>query len=80
MDGHPTKAPHVLDVIWRLLPLGWLKVNTDRASFGGLGLAGCVGVFHTYRDFINGCFAILLGVCFAFEDELVVVVHAIEYD
>ncbi|KAK0608762.1 hypothetical protein LWI29_035530 [Acer saccharum] len=37
------------------------------------------GVFRTCRGFIRGCFAIPLGVCFAFEAELAAAVHAIDY-
>ena len=54
-------------------------VNTDVAVFGGPGLTGCVGIFCTCIVFINSCFTIPLGICFAFKAEHAVVVHAIEY-
>ncbi|KAK3204926.1 hypothetical protein Dsin_018972 [Dipteronia sinensis] len=34
--------------------------------------------FCTYRGFVKGCFAIPLGVCFAFEAELAAAVHTID--
>ncbi|KAK2639491.1 hypothetical protein Ddye_027286 [Dipteronia dyeriana] len=37
------------------------------------------GVFRTCRGFVKGCFAIPLGVCFAFEAELAAAVYAIDY-
>ncbi|KAK3184210.1 hypothetical protein Dsin_031496 [Dipteronia sinensis] len=75
----PSKAPRILEVNWRPPPPGCLKVNTDGAAFGSPGLAGCAGVFRTCRGFVKGCFAIPLGVCFAFKVELVAAVHAIDY-
>ena len=74
-----TKAPRVSKVIWRPPSPGQLKVNTDGAAFGCPVHVGCDGVCRTCKGFIKGCFVIPLGVCFAFEGELVVVVHAIEY-
>ena len=44
-----------------------------------LGLASCAGVFRTRTGFVQGCFAIPLGVCFACEVELVSVIHTIDY-
>ena len=79
VSGHPTKAPHILEVNWLPPPPGCLKVNTDEAAFGSPGLAGCVRVFHTCRGFVKGCFAIPLGVCFAFEAKLAAAVNAIDY-
>ena len=79
MDDHPTKASHILEVIWHPFPLGLLKVNTNCAAFGGSVLTNCVGVLRTCRGFIKGYFNIPLDICFAFEPELVVVVHAIKY-
>ncbi|KAK0572334.1 hypothetical protein LWI29_030054 [Acer saccharum] len=79
VSGRPPKAPRILEVNWHPPPPGCLKVNTDGAAFGSPGLAGCAGVFRTCRGFVRGCFAIPLGVCFAFEAELAAAVHAIDY-
>ncbi|KAK2642030.1 hypothetical protein Ddye_023793 [Dipteronia dyeriana] len=77
--GCPPKASRILEVNWHPPLLSCLKINMGRATFGSPGLAGFAWVFHTYRGFVKGCFAIPLGVCFAFEAELVVVVHAMDY-
>ena len=77
VDGRLTKAP-----IWRSFgapPPGWLKVNTDGAAFGGRCLIGCAGVFRRCRGFFKSSFAILIGICFAFEVDLAADVHVIEY-
>ena len=51
----------------------------DGAAFGGLSFVGCDDVFRTCRGFVKRCFAISLGIYFAFEDEPVDFVHRIEY-
>ena len=79
MNGSPTKAPHILEIIWHPPPPSLLKVNIDGAACGGPNHTACVDVFRICRGFVKDCFAIPLGVCFAFEAELVVVIHAIEY-
>ncbi|KAK3229339.1 hypothetical protein Dsin_001220 [Dipteronia sinensis] len=78
VSGRPPKDPHNLEVNWRPPPPRCLKVNTDEAAFGSPGLTGCAGVFRTCRGFVKGCFAIPLGVCFAFEAELAAAIHAID--
>ena len=75
VNDHLTKA---LQFGGHLVLLPLIKVNTDGVAFGGLDVARCAGFIRTCRDFVKGCFAILLGVCFAFKTELVVVVHMIE--
>ena len=79
MNGCPTKAQRVLEVIWPPTPPGWLKINMDGASFGGPRLTGCVGVFRICRGFVKSCFAILLSVCFGFKAEIATAVRTIEY-
>ncbi|KAK0595507.1 hypothetical protein LWI29_007339 [Acer saccharum] len=79
VSSHPSKAPRILEVNWRPPPLGYLKVKMDGVAFGSPSPAGCARVFCTCRGFVKGCFAIPLGVCFAFEAELAVAVHAIDY-
>ena len=77
--GRPSKAPRILEVNWRPLPSGCLKVNTDEATVGSPSLTGCAGIFHTYMGFVKGCFVIPFSVCFAFEAELAATVHTIDY-
>ncbi|KAK3192975.1 hypothetical protein Dsin_024285 [Dipteronia sinensis] len=79
VSGRPSKAPRILEVNWRPSSPGCLKVSTDGAAFGSPDLAGYAGVFRTCRGFVKGCFAIPLGVCFAFEAELAAAVHTIDY-
>ncbi|KAK0578736.1 hypothetical protein LWI29_015418 [Acer saccharum] len=79
ISSRPPKAPRILEINWRPPPPGCLKVSTDGAAFGSPGLAGCAEVFRTCRGFVKGCFAIPLGVCFAFKAELAIAVHAIDY-
>ena len=79
MDVHPTKPPHILEVIWCPPTPSWLKVNMNGEAFGGPDLAGCAGIFRTCRDFVKGYFVIPLSICFAFEADLAATVHAMEY-
>ncbi|KAK2661126.1 hypothetical protein Ddye_007659 [Dipteronia dyeriana] len=79
VSGHSPKAPRILEGNWHPPPSGCLKVNTYGAAFGSPGLVGCAGVFRTCRGFVKCCFAIHLGVYFAFEAELADVVYAIDY-
>lgn len=77
LTGRP--APTILTV-QRYSPLpGWIKVNTDGAANGSPGLSGCSGVIQTYHGFCIGCFAVPLGVAFAYEAELLGVITAIHY-
>ncbi|KAK0599983.1 hypothetical protein LWI29_010426 [Acer saccharum] len=87
-EGGKPVFTDALSMIWRSvreadsLQSGTMKnsvVNTDGAAFGSPGLSGCAGVFRTCRGFVRGCFAIPLGVCFAFEAELAAAIHAIDY-
>ena len=56
-----------------------IKVNTDSATFGNPGLAGSIGIFRTSHGFVKGCFAIPIGIGFAFEAELAAAIHAISF-
>lgn len=73
------KAPNTIEVIWRPPPFSWVNVNTDGSAFGAPGLSRCSGVFRTHRGFVRGCFFILLRVCYAFEVELAVAIHTINF-
>ena len=77
--GRPSRAPRIIEVLWKFPSPGWIKVNTDGAAFGSPGLAGSAGVFRNCRGFIRGCFALPIGIAYAFEAELVAAIHAINY-
>lgn len=79
IQGTPQWVPWIVKVTWREPPSGWIKVNTNGATFGSLGLPGYANVFRTLRSFIKGCFCIPLGVSYAFEAELAAVIHAAMY-
>ena len=74
-----SRAPRVIEVCWSPPPPGWIKVNTDGAAFGCPGLAGSGSIFRNCRGFVHGCFAIPIGVDFAFEAELVASIQAISF-
>ena len=76
---NPPKVPRIIEVCWRGPPPGWIKVNTDGTTFGSPGLAGSIGLFHTYRGFVKGCFAISIDIAYAFEVENVAAIHAIQF-
>ncbi|KAK3219000.1 hypothetical protein Dsin_012970 [Dipteronia sinensis] len=77
--GRPYKAPVIKSVVWSPLAPGWIKVNTDGATIGSLGVGGCSGIFWNYKAFVKGCFAILLSQVFAFEAELLAASLAINF-
>ena len=45
----------------------WIKLNTDRAAKGALGLVGAGGIFRDHLGYSISFFAAPLGVKFAFE-------------
>lgn len=72
----PFKAPKIILVRWTLPNSAWIKVNTDGAANRCLGPSG--GIFQTSCGFVKGCFVIPLGFVYAFEAELLAVMHALE--
>lgn len=54
LNGHPKKAPTILQVQWQKPPPGWIKCNTDGSALGAPGLATCGGVFRNSRGFVQG--------------------------
>ena len=79
VQGSPSRAPRIIEILWKPLPPVWIKVNTDRAAFGCSGVVGSGGIFRNYRSFVHGCFALPIGLAFAFEAELVAVIQAISF-
>ena len=63
-------------MFWRVPSQSWLKVNTDTATHGCLGLMGFGGVFRTFRGFFRGGFAIFISKAYAFDVELAAAIHA----
>ena len=45
---------------------------------GALGHSGCGGIFKTCQGFVKGCFSAYLGICSAFEAEIMGLILAIE--
>ena len=78
VPGKYPSSPSFIEVSWNLPPPGWLKVNIDGSSKGAPGVFGCGGIFKNCRGFVKGCFAIHLGICFAFEAEIMGFIIAIE--
>jgi len=67
-----------LPVRWEFPSSGWVKINTDRAATGYLGLATCGGIFRgSMREFI-GAFSVFLEVQTALVAEFYGVIHAME--
>ena len=78
--GHPSKAPYIRLVFWHPLLQGWIKVNTNRASCGVVGDGGCGGEsFGLVGLLLKAILLFPLKNVFAFEVELFVVIHAIEF-
>lgn len=73
------QAPRVVEVLWKLLPSWWIKVNTHGVAFGSSGLVSYVRVFKTSRSFVRDRFYNPFGVAFAFEAEHVVAIHVVLY-
>ncbi|GMN33023.1 hypothetical protein TIFTF001_048238 [Ficus carica] len=46
IDANNMKAPSITPVIWSFTLIDRLKVDTDGAANGSLGLAGCWGIFR----------------------------------
>ncbi|GMN67783.1 hypothetical protein TIFTF001_036843 [Ficus carica] len=73
------RAPAIIEVQWKVPTMSWIKINTNGAANGSPGMAGCRGIFRTYRGFCKGCFSKPLGIMHAFKAELLGVITALEY-
>ena len=78
IKGNPPKSPSIIQVTWNPPPTNWTKLNIDGAAKGAPGHAGCGGIFRTCRGFVEGCFAVYIGIKFAFEAEIMGFILAIE--
>ncbi|KAK3229320.1 hypothetical protein Dsin_001201 [Dipteronia sinensis] len=79
LSGRPGNAPVIKSVVWSPPAPGWIKVNSDGAALGSLGVGGCGGVFRTCKSIVKACFAVPLGQVFDFEAELLTTSLAINY-
>ena len=79
IKGRPAIAPSIVEVQWKPPDIGWKKINTNGSANGSPRMAGCGGIFQTYRGFCKGCFAHPVGIALAFEAELMGAISAIEY-
>ena len=78
VKGQYPKSSSITEVHWNFPPRGWIKCNIDGLAFGSPGLGGCGGIFRTSRGFTKACFSWGLGVCFAFEAEMMGFIIAVE--
>ncbi|KAK2650226.1 hypothetical protein Ddye_017715 [Dipteronia dyeriana] len=77
--GIQARAHVIRSVIWSPPAPGWTKVNIDGAALSSPGAGGCGGIFHNFRAFVKGCFAVPLDHVFAFEAELLAASIAINF-
>ena len=66
-------------ISWELPPNGWIKMNTDSASLGNPGAAGCGGVFMDASGTWKGGFIANIGYCSALAAELWAVLHGLRF-
>ncbi|XP_062011846.1 uncharacterized protein LOC133728442 [Rosa rugosa] len=66
-----------LSIAYELKRSKQLKVNTDGAARGTLGLAGFGGIFRDHLGNCMGCFAGSMGIATALEAELQAIIHAV---
>ncbi|KAK1569300.1 hypothetical protein Q3G72_035134 [Acer saccharum] len=62
VSGRPSKASRILEVNWCPPPPGCLKVNTDGAAFGSLGLVGYARIktdfYQAIKEIDRGIFGV----------------------
>ncbi|XP_057770894.1 uncharacterized protein LOC130990686 [Salvia miltiorrhiza] len=78
--GVATRAkppPIMIEVYWWPPAVSWMKVNTDGSAHGAPGSIAAGGVFRDSWGWVRGCFHFKGGRGFAFEAELLAVIHAI---
>lgn len=79
IKGRAAKAPSIVEMQWKPPEPGWIKISMDGSPNGSLGMAGCGGIFRTYRGFCKGCFVHPVCIAFALEVEFMGTISAIEY-
>lgn len=68
----------VLSVSWCCLPPTWIKININETANGCPSPVCEAKIFKNCRDFIKSCFSIHLGITYAFDVKLLVIMHAIQ--
>jgi hypothetical protein len=76
INGHPPKAPSIIEVVWHPPYINWIKCNTDGAATNGN--SACGGIFRNQMVEFLGGFAENTGNNNAFFAELSGVLRAIE--
>lgn len=74
----PPKHHDIIEVIWTLSALDWIKVNIDGASIGNLGSSSYGGIFINKHEDHLGSFVIPLGQANVFSAELNVIMYIIK--
>lgn len=57
----PTNTPRILEVIWKLPPFNWIKINCDGVSLVNLGPFVCGGIVRNFEGHFFEAFANFLG-------------------
>jgi len=77
--GQSSQPHHEMGFIrWELAPEGWNTLNTDGASKGNPGLAGCGGVLRDDRGEWQWGFAMNMGFCSSIKAELMAVLKGLQ--
>lgn len=79
VSAKPSMTPKIVEVHWCLLYVGWVKVNTDKATSSSPGLGGYGAIFEMSIGFVKESFAIPSDKVFAFEAELYVVIYTAKF-
>ncbi|KAF1896791.1 hypothetical protein Lal_00034492 [Lupinus albus] len=72
------RAPRIREVTWIAPLAGWIKINSDGAAHGALGLAGGGCIFRDYTGNFKGGFADFFGITNSLFAELKAALMAIE--
>ena len=78
VKGRYPKSTLIKEVIWNSFAKGWLKCNIDGSAHGSPSPAGRGGIFRTCRGFTKCCFSLGIGICCAFEAEMMALIIATE--
>ncbi|XP_048422897.1 probable LRR receptor-like serine/threonine-protein kinase At4g29180 [Pyrus x bretschneideri] len=75
--GRPTKAPKIIELLWRSPSQSWIKINIDGAARGSPGVATFGGIFWDFTGHSLGCFAGSISLASSLDAELRVVIHVV---
>ncbi|KAF1868472.1 hypothetical protein Lal_00008279 [Lupinus albus] len=74
------RAPRFKEVVWIAPMMGWIKINSDGAAHGALGLAGGGSIFRDFNGVFRDAFADFFGVMDSLFVELQAAFMAIEIE